>query len=626
MDMRRLAVAGVILLVTGVLLIILLGRRDQTPGRSALPGVIADHTPPTADEIVTFLDDYNANYRALWTAAETARWKANVDIGEENTRAAVKAAQALADYTGNRKIIDQLQRLRKVGGLDELQQRQLDRAWQLAAEYPGTSPATVRKLITAEARQSANLHSHVYRLTLPGRDPREVTTDELDRLLLGTIDPRQRHTIWDCSKTVGPPLKDGLAELQALRNSLARNMGYSSYFALQAADYDMTSRELMMLMDDLIEGVRPLYEQLHCWVRHELAARYGVSEAPRLLPAPWLPDRWGADWPGLVAEVDLDGMLRDVSPQWLIEQGERFYMSLGFSPLPLTFWGRSDLYPLPPDANRRKSTVPSAWHIDLDQDVRALMAVRNDIRWFREVHRQLGHVYYDLSYARSEVPPVLRRGANRAFHAAVGNLAELSSSQLEYLLEIELIDAVEAPDQIRWLLNQALTGPVVSIPFLCGTVAHWEHDLYEDDLPRHQFNTRWWEYTEQFQGVVPPVPRGEELCDPATFPGITEAPARSYDRALAHVIMHQLNRYICREILQQDVHQASYYGNTQIGIYLESILAAGATRDWSRLLYEATGEPLSASAMLDYYEPLLEWLREQNQGRVVGFQRGGAGS
>ncbi|MEZ4386803.1 MAG: M2 family metallopeptidase [Candidatus Krumholzibacteriia bacterium] len=619
--MRRLAVAGAILLAAGVLLIVLLGRRDQAPSGSSLPRVAADPTPPSLDEVTTFLDDYNANYRALWTTAEVARWQSNVDISEDNTRAAVKTAQALADYVGSRKIIDQLQRLRQARDLSEIQERQLDRAWQEAARYPGTSPATVRKLITAEAVQGATLHGHVYRLTLPGQAPREVTTGELDRLLRETIDPKQRLTIWNCSQTVGPPLKDGLAELQSLRNAVARTMGYSSYFSLQAADYDMSGDEIIMLMDDLVEGIRPLYEQLHCWVRHELAARYGVTEAPRLLPAHWLPDRYGSEWPGVVSGVDLDGMLRNVSPQWIIEQGERFYMSLGFSPLPLTFWGRSDLYELPVDANRRKSTVPSAWHIDLDQDVRALMSVRNDMRWFREVHRQLGHVYYDLSYARPEVPPILRRGANRALHAAVGDLAELASSQMAYLLEIELIDAVEAPDQVRWLLNQALTGAVVSIPFVCGTVTHWEHDLYEGELPRHQYNARWWEYAERFQGVAPPGPRGEELCDPATVPDLTENPGRAYDQALAVVIMHQLHRYICREILDQDVHEADYYGNTQVGIYLESILAAGAMRDWSRLLYEATGEPLSASAMLDYYEPLLSWLREQNQGRVVGFER-----
>jgi peptidyl-dipeptidase A len=625
MDMRRLAVAGIILLVAGVVLILVLGRSEDRPSPASLPGVAADHTPPSDDDVVNFLDDYNTTYRALWTTAETARWKANVDITEENTRAAVKAAQTLADYVGSRKVIDQLQRLRQAPQLDEVQERQLDHAWQLAARYPGTSPATVRKLITAEARQSALLHGHQYRLTLPGQDPREVTVGELDRLLRSSIDLDQRQAIWNCTKTVGPPLKDGLAEMQSLRNAVARSMNYSSYFELMAADYGLTSDELLLLLDDLVEGVRPLYEQLHCWVRHELAARYGAAQVPRAMPAHWLPDRWGRTWPGVVAGVDLDGMLRTVSPQWIIEQGERFYMSLGFSPLPLTFWGRSDLYELPEDANRRKTTEPSAWHIDLDQDVRAIMAVRNDMRWFGEVHRQLGHIYYDLSYARSDVPPILRRGANRGFHGAVGILAELASSQMAYLLEIELIDAAEAPDQIRWLLNQALTGPVVSIPFTCGTVAHWEFDLYEDELPRHLYNERWWEYARRFQGIVPPTSRGEELCDAATLPAVNEQPATAYDQAISHVIMHQLNRYVCREILQQDVREANYYGNTQVGIYLESILAAGAMRDWSRLLYEATGEPLSASAMLDYYEPLLAWLREQNEGRVVSFLPGDSG-
>ena len=621
MDMRRLALAGVILLATGLLLIVLLGRRDQAPDRSALPRVAAEHTPPSPDEVTEFLDEYNEAYRALWTSAQTARWQAAVDISEENTLAAVQAAQTLADYVGSRKVIDRLQHLRQAEDLGPVQERQLDRAWQQAALYPGTSPASVRKLISAEARQRELLHGHVYRLTLPGQDPREVTTAQLDRLLLDIIDLRQRRTVWDCSKTVGPPLKDGVSELQGLRNAVARSMGYSSFFGLMAADYGLTSDETIMLLDDVVEGLRPLYEQLHCWVRHELAARYGAAETPRLLPAHWLPDRWGREWPGVVAGIDLDGMLRDVSAQWIIEQGERFYMSLGFSPLPLTFWGRSDLYPLPPGANRRKSTEPSAWHIDLDQDVRALMAVRNDMRWFHEVHRQLGHVYYDLTYARSEVPPILRRGATRAFHAAVGNLADLAASQMSYLLEIELIDAAEAPDEIRWLLNQALTGPVVTIPFLCGTVAHWEHDLYENELPRHLYNERWWEYAARFQGIAPPGPRGEELCDPAALPVITESPAQAYDLGLSHVVMHQLHRYICREILQQGVHEASYYGNTQVGVYLESILAAGAMRNWSQLLYEATGEPLGASAMLDYYEPLLEWLREQNAGRVVSFSR-----
>lgn len=619
MDMRRLAVAGAVLVATGILLIVLLGRHNAGDDDHAIARVAAEHTPPDAGELDAFLTEYNASYRSLWTAAETARWQANVDISEGNTRAAVHAAQALADYIGDRVVIDRLQFLRRSEDLSDIQQRQLERAWELAAHYPATSPATVQKLLAAEAKQSAVLHSHTYMLTLPGQQSEQVSPNDLDGLLRDTLDPRKRLAVWKASKTVGPRLKDGLIELRGLRNAVARSMGFSSYFGLECADYGLTSAETMILMDDLLEGIRPLYEQLQCWVRYELAARYGVADVPPLIPAHWLPDRWGRSWSGVVSGIDLDGMLRDVSPQWIVEQGERFYMSLGFAPLPLTFWGRSDLFELPADANRLKNTSPSAWHIDLDQDIRALMNVRNDMPWFGEVHRQLGHVYYDLAYARPEIPAILRRGANRGFHAAVGELAELAATQVPYLEDIDLLADGETPDSLRWLLHQALTGPVVAIPFACGTVTHWEHDLYENELPRHLFNQRWWEYAERYQGIKPARERGEDFCDAATLPAISEAPARSYDLALSQVIMHQLHRYICREILEQDVHAANYYGNTHVGIYVESILAAGGARDWSQLLYESTGEPLSASPMLDYYEPLLAWLQEQNIGRTVGF-------
>ncbi|HOX25407.1 MAG TPA: M2 family metallopeptidase [Candidatus Krumholzibacteria bacterium] len=620
MGIRTLAIAGLVLLAVGAALILVIGRQDAGEAPPPEPGIDASLPLPTVEEAAAFLDEYNARYRHLWTAAEGAKWQANVDITEANSAAEVQAAQALADYVGSRQVIDRLVRLRRIPDLSELLRRQIDKAWELAAHYPGTAPATVSKLLQAEAAQSARLHSFRYSLAVPGREPREVTTNEIDRLLLESRDLAERRAVWECSKLVGPPLKDGLAELQTLRNAVAEKMDYSSFFALECADYGLTSAEMMMLMDDLLAGIQPLYEQLHCWVRHELAARYGEPVPPRLIPAHWLANRWGQEWPGIVAGVDLDGMFRDVSPQWLIEQGERFYTSLGFPNLPLTFWGRSDLYELPADANRSKNTHASAWHIDLDQDVRSLMNVRNDFQWFSTVHHELGHVYYYLSYARPEVPPILRRGANRGFHEAVGTLVELASNQVPYLEEIALLKPGEAPDQVRWLLNQALTGPVVFLPFACGTMTHWEHDFYENDLPRHLYNERWWRYAAHYQGIAPPAERGEEWCDAATKTHISDDPAQYYDYALSYVILHQLHRYICQELLHQDVHGVNYYGSAQVGIYLESILSAGATRDWNRLLFEATGEPLSASALLDYFEPLQAWLQEQNAGRAVGFR------
>jgi len=371
-------------------------------------------------------------------------------------------------------------------------------------------------------------------------------------------------------------------------------------------------------MDDLVAGIMPLYQQLHCWVRHELAARY-ETEVPSLIPAHWLGNRYGQEWPGIVEGVDLDGMFRDVEPQWVIEQAERFYTSVGFEPLPLTFWGRSDLFELPPNAERKKNTHASAWHIDLDQDVRSLMSVTSNFSWFQTTHHELGHVYYYLAYSKPEVPYILREGANRAFHEGLGSLIELASSQVPYLQQVGLLSAEETPEEIRWLLTQALQGPVVFLPFACGTMTHFEYDLYEGDLPRHLFNSRWWEYAARYQGIIPPNERGEEFCDAATKTHIIDDPAQYYDYALSSVILHQLHRYICQEILDQDVRASNYYGNSQVGMYLHSILELGATRDWSQVMREATGEELSSTALLEYFDPLLVWLQEQNAGREVGF-------
>ena len=150
-------------------------------------------------------------------------------------------------------------------------------------------------------------------------------------------------------------------------------------------------------------------------------------------------------------------------------------------------------------------------------------------------------------------------------------------------------------------------------------MTHWEYDLYEKELPRHQFNTRWWEYAARYQGIAPPTDRGEDYCDPATKTHIIDDPAQYYDYALSTVILHQLHRYICREILHQDVRAANYFGNQQVGMYLNSILELGATRDWALVMRQATGEDLSSAALLEYFEPLLAWLQVQNEGRDLGF-------
>jgi peptidyl-dipeptidase A len=373
----------------------------------------------------------------------------------------------------------------------------------------------------------------------------------------------------------------------------------------------MTVAEMMQLMEKTIRETKPLYQQLHLYARRKLAERYN-QPVPEQIPAHWLANRWGQEWPGLVETIEVDSLFRGKSPEWIVRQAEGFYRSLGLPALPDSFWQKSDLYQLPADAKRKKNTHASAWHIDRDQDVRSLMSVTPNLRWFGTSHHELGHVYYYLAYSNPNVPRVLRGGANRAFHEAVGDLIGMAARREPYLRQIGLLPSGREIDQTQWLLSEALDSALVFLPWSAGTMTRFEHDLYEQELPVDQFNKRWWELIAQFQGIAPPEPRGEEFCDGCTKTHIIDDPAQYYDYAIASLIKYQLHDYIARQILRQDPHQCNYYGNKEVGEWLWDLLSAGATRDWQQLLREKTGEDLSSRAMLEYFRPLNEFLEKEN--------------
>jgi peptidyl-dipeptidase A len=319
-----------------------------------------------------------------------------------------------------------------------------------------------------------------------------------------------------------------------------------------------------------------------------------------------------------VEGIDLDPGFAGKTPEWIVRQAVAFGESMGLPQVPASFWSKSDLYELPANATRKKNTHASAWHLDSDKDVRSLMNVKPDYAWFTTAHHELGHVFYDLSYANPNVPIVLRTGASPAFHEGMAETMAASASQLHYLHRAGVVPADKNYDQIPWLLNDALSQ-VVFIPWSAGVMGAWEADLYEENLPPDQFNRRWWDYVAKYQGVAAPAPRGEEFCDAATKTHINDDPAQYYKYAIAFVIKYQLHMHIAKKILHQDPHQCSYYGHKEVGEFLSGIMRPGATRDWRQLIKEATGEEVSARAMLEYFTPLMQWLQEQNKGRTTSW-------
>ncbi|WP_053232681.1 M2 family metallopeptidase [Sandaracinus amylolyticus] len=588
-------------------------------GSAPAPRSAADLSPQAqADELLAL---YDPIYVALYTESARAAWVAATDVSEEHTGQRTGADTAFAAFAGNAEVIRRARALLEVQDqLDPLTVRQLRQMLYLAASAPQTRPDLARARVAAEAQQSARLDGFQFCLARQGDTcTQPVTTNDLDRVLQTSTDLDERLRAWQSSKEVGAVLRDGLVELRGLRNGVAREMGYRDFFAFQVDNYSLTTEEMMALLDRLVDEVRPLYAQLQCWARHELAQRYGQSEVPTLIPAHWLGNRWGQSWPGLVEGIDMDSLVSSREPEWIVQQAERFYVSMGFPNLPQSFWEQSDLYPVPEGETRRKNAHASAWHVDLQSDVRSLMSVEPTWEWFTTTHHELGHIYYYISYSRPEVPYLLREGANRSYHEGIGDLISLAASQEPYLREIGLLAEGQEIDEMRWLLDSALTGPITFLPWSAGVMSHFERDLYAGELPPEEINRRWWEHVARYQGIAPPTERPAEGCDACTKTHINDDPGQYYDYALANVVLYQLHDHICRNILQQDPRACNYYGRREVGDFLRAVMSPGASRDWQEVLVEHTGRELTAEPMLEYYRPLMQYLEEQNRGRTCGF-------
>jgi peptidyl-dipeptidase A len=567
------------------------------------------------DSVQAYLDMYNKKYQEMNIISNEASWKSNTRIIEGDSTNAVannKAQEEYAKFTGSTENIETAKKyLDQKDKLTPLQVKQLNSILYKAANNPETIQDVVKARIKAETKQVEQLFGFDYKI-----DGKSVTTNDIDGILASEKNMAKRLNAWTASKEVGKGLKDGLVNLRDLRNKTVQGLGYKDYFEYQVSDYGMTTQEMIDMLQKFNKELYPLFRELHTYARYELAKKYNVKDVPDLIPAHWLPNRWGQDWSSLVdvKGINLDSALKTKDAEWIVKQGERFYVSLGFPELPKTFWEKSDLYPVAKGEKYKKNNHASAWHIDYDKDVRSLMSVEPNSEWYETAHHELGHIYYYLSYSNPDVPVLLREGANRAYHEALGSMMGMAAMQKPFMENLDLIPKDTKSDEMKSLLKEALNY-VVFIPWSTGTMSMFEHDLYSTNLPADQFNKRWWELAAQYQGIAPPTTRGEEYCDAATKTHINDDAAQYYDYALSFVLLFQVHDHIAKEILHQDPHATNYFGNKEVGKFIAEIMKPGASKDWREVLKEKTGSELSAKAMLDYFAPLMDYLKKENAGR-----------
>jgi len=299
----------------------------------------------------------------------------------------------------------------------------------------------------------------------------------------------------------------------------------------------------------------------------------------------------------------------------MVRYGEGFFTSLGFPPLPGTFWERSMLTK---PADRDVVCHASAWHIDLDQDVRLKMCIDITAEDFNTVHHELGHNYYQLAY--SHQPVLFRDGANDGFHEAIGDTIALSITP-EYLVKLGLLDkAPDASGDLGLLLSKALEK-VSFLPFGL-MIDKWRWEVFSGEIPPDKYNQTWWDMRLKYQGVAPPVARSEADFDPgAKYHVAANVPYMRY--FLADILQFQFHRSLAQAAgcpAGTPLHRCSIYGNAEAGKRLRAMLALGKSEPWPDALEAMTGQrQMDATAILDYFAPLKKWLDEQNKGHPVGW-------
>ncbi|MBX7243008.1 MAG: M2 family metallopeptidase [Bacteroidia bacterium] len=566
-------------------------------------------------EVQSFLDAYNQQYQKLLTASSETQWTLNTHIVEGDSSAKIasqKAEEAYAAFTGSKSVIEKSRKyLEQKENLLPLQEKQLKAILFIAGNNPETAADVVKKRIAKQNTQIEAMYG--FKFMMNGK---EVTPNKLDDILRESKDLKERTAAWTACKEVGKPLKNGLVELRDLRNQSVQALGYKDFFDYQASEYNLSTPELRKITQGMISDSWELYRELHTWARYELAKKYN-QPVPEYLPADWLPNRWGQDWTAMVnvEGLDIDPFLKKQKPEWITKKGEEFYQSIGFPALPASFWEKSSLYPVPENAGYKKNTHASAWHIDYDKDVRSLMSVETNTEWWGTVLHELGHIYYYMTYSNKDVPVVLRGGANRAYHEALGSMMGLASLQKPFLNGLGMIEGNTTSNDTMMMMKEALDF-VVHIPWGSGTMTEFEYQLYSQNLPKDKFNTAWWDLVKKYQGIVPPAARGEEYCDAATKTHINDDAAQYYDYSMSNVLLFQFHDHIAKNILKQDPHATNYWGNKGVGEFLQKIMYPGASVDWREHLKASIGSDFSAKPMMDYFSPLMAYLKKANQGRT----------
>ena len=575
--------------------------------------------PPTVADAKAFLDRVEAKLFDLSAESGRASWVQSTYITQDTELLSAAASERLINATVA--FAKEASRFDKLALPPEMARKM--KLLKLSLTMPTPANAKESEEITRIAAALEGAYGRGKYCPEPGKC---LDLQEIERITRTSSDPRELLDVWKGWRTVSVPMRPQYQRFVELSNKGARELGFKDTGALWRSKYDMAPDDFARELDRLWTQVRPLYVSLHAYVRNKLREKYGDAVVPANgpIPAHLLGNVWGQTWDNLYPLLapkgadpgyDLTKLLKDRNTDYtkMVRYGEGFFTSLGFEPLPQTFWERS-LFVKPRD--REVVCHASAWDVDNVNDLRIKMCIEPTAEDFLTIHHELGHNFYQRAYNRQ--PLLMRDSANDGFHEAIGDTIALSVTPA-YLVKLGFIANEPDPSKDMGLLLLRALEKVAFLPFGL-MIDQWRWKVFSGEITPEQYNRAWWDLVRKYQGIAPPVERTEAEFDPGSKYHVpANVPYTRY--FLADILQFQFHRSLSKTAgCSGPLHRCSIYGNKEAGQRLTAMLEMGQSRPWPDALEAVTGQrQMDATAIVDYFAPLKKWLDEQNAGKPVGW-------
>ncbi|XP_052864217.1 angiotensin-converting enzyme-like [Anopheles cruzii] len=591
------------------------------------------HTSSEETEAFEYLAKLDPEILARRNAAMEANWTYESNITDENLD--IKNQVAAENASFFKEVAERLAKYDYNSFHDEDLKRRIERLVGLG--YSALPEDRFGKIMDAINNMKEN-YAKVKICDYHDRTKCDLELEpELTEILAKSRDPEELKYYWQqWHDAAGAPTREDFQTYVELNNEAAKLNNYHSGAESWLSAYEDETFEQQV--ETVMEELRPFYEQIHAYVRHRLREYYGEDVVSEKGPIPMhlLGDMWALAWHQIadITSPFADRQLLDVTdemvrqgytPIQMFEMGDQFFQSLNMTKLPQTFWEKSILEK--PEDDRDMICHASAWDFSKQDDVRIRQCTRVTMEHLFIVHHELGHVQYYLQYQHQ--PSVYRGGANPGFHEAVGDVLSLSVSTSKHLEKIGLLrDFVQDEESKLNQIYSAALDKFVFLPF-AYTIDKYRWGIFRGDIKPEEYNCKFWEMRTKYSGVEPPIMRSEaDLDSPALYHISADVEYLRY--FVAYIIQFQFHRAACEkagEYVKGDpektLNDCDIYQSAEAGNAIKAMLAMGSSKPWPDAMEVLTGERrMSADALIEYFQPLYDWLVIENErlGVYIGWE------